>query len=182
MTLNLAIAVMVISLFGVAPSAQANESIRDIDFNKFTYSIRSGGIGPSGEICLSQGEYRDGYSGGRLGNVQYADLNGDEIEDALVTLAASGGGSGVSTHAFGFTLTNGTPDKILYRMNFLDINAQWHGFTLITSSPPSTGHQQCSGFLVRSNALDIGTYQWNGSDFVLTHSATVMGQEVCNYF
>lgn len=183
MKLAAAIASLLIGFSGLVFPAQAQEtSIRDIDFNNFTYTIRSGGMGPSGEITLNQGEYREGRSFIRLGSVRYVNLNEDETEDVMVILASTGGGSGVSTHAFGFTLTNGTPEEILYRMNFIDIKPENGGFTIVTSSPLSTGTQQCSGFFVRSNVFDIETYRWDGSSFVLTNATTASGNEVCNYF
>lgn len=183
MRLTVTIASLLMSFSGLASPAQAQDnSIRDINFNNFSYTIRSGGMGPSGSVTLTQGEYREGRASVRLRNVRYADLNGDDTEDVVVILASTGGGSGVSTHAFGFTYDNGAPREILYRMNFVDIQPGRNGFTLVKSSPRSTGTQECSGFFVRSNALDIETYQWNGLSFVLTDATTAYRNEVCNYF
>lgn len=183
MKVAVAIASLLMSCSGLALPAQAQDnSIRDLDFNNFSYTLRSGGMGPSGAITLNQGEYREGYGLVRLGSVRYADLNGDDTEDVLVVLASTGGGSGVSTHAFGFAYDNGAPQEILYRMNFVDIQPERNGFTLVKSSPHSTDSQQCSDFFVRTNALDIETYRWNGSIFVLTDATTAYGNEVCNYF
>lgn len=69
------------------------------------------------------------------------------------------GGSGVSTHAFGFTLANGSLEEILHQMNFVDIEPERDGFTIVTSSPYSTGTKQCSGFFARSNAFNIEAYR-----------------------
>lgn len=177
-----AIASFLITVSSFMLPAYAQLSIRSIDFNNFTYTLRPGGMGPSGMIPLTQGEYRHGRSSVRLGSVRYADLNGDGIEDVLVTLRSSGGGSGVSTHAFGLTSRNGNVEEILYRMNFIDITPQTEGFTLIKASPLSTGTQDCPDFFVRSNALDIETYEWNSSEFVRTNLVTVFNNQVCDYF
>lgn len=162
--------------------AYAQASIRSIDFNNFTYTLRSGGMGPSGAIPLTQGEYRNDRNIVRLGSVRYADLNGDGTEDVLVILASSGGGSGVSTHAVGLTVQNGNVEEILYRMNFIDITPRTRGFTLVKASPLSTGTQDCTDFFTRINAIDIETYRWNGSDFTRTNTTTVLNDQVCDYF
>jgi hypothetical protein len=174
-------AVMLLALAGTAFPVHAATSIRNLDFNNFTYQLRSGGMGPSGAITLNQGNYRQEFSSVWLRNLYYTDLNGDGAEDALVVLAASGGGSGVSTHAFGFTYSNGRLEEILYRINFINIRALHNGFTLVSASPLSTGFQDCSAnSFMRINAVEVGTYEWNGTDFVLVNKATVKGQQVCD--
>lgn len=174
-------AVMLLALAGTVFPVHAATSIRNLDFNNFTYQLRSGGMGPSGAITLNQGNYRQEFSSVWLRNLYYSDLNGDGTEDALVVLGASGGGSGVSTHAFGFTYSNGRLEEILYRINFISIQPYRNGFTLVKSSPLSTGSQICpSNSIMRVNAVEVETYQWDGLGFALLDKTTVSGEQACN--
>lgn len=174
-------AVMLLSLAGTVFPVHAATSIRNLDFNNFTYQLRSGGMGPSGAITLNQGNYKREFSSVWLKNLYYTDLNADGTEDALVVLGASGGGSGVSTHAFGFTYSNGRLEEILYRINFINIRAHLNGFTLIIASPLSTGFQDCSAnSFMRINAVEVETYEWDGMGFMLVDQTTVRGEQICN--
>ncbi|PSB15972.1 hypothetical protein C7B61_00945 [filamentous cyanobacterium CCP1] len=171
MKLGIALASVLLLLTGITRSAQANDSIRNVDFQNFTYTLQPGGMGPSGTITLTDGVYRNEYGSAGLSSLRYGDLNGNGVEDVIVILRANGGGSGVSSHAFGFTSNNGYLERILYRMNFINIHPLTNGFILVNSSPQSTGHQNCSAnSFVRSNALEIETYWWNGSNFVLSNT------------
>lgn len=181
MKLRISFALMFLTLVGAVTPVRAEASVRDINLNNLTYNLCSGGMGPSGEIALNQGRYKQEFSFVEISNIYYADLNGDKTEDALVVLRASGGGSGVSTHAFGFAYNNGRLEEILYRINFISIRPYRNGFTLVTSSPLSTGFQDCSAnSFMRINAVEVGTYQWDEIGFVLTDQTTVRGEQVCN--
>lgn len=174
---------MLLTVFGAITSSHAAALVRDIDFNNFTYSLRSGGIGPSRTITLDQGGYSSGFGSVEINDIYYSDINGDDIEDAVVVLTASGGGSGVSTHAFGFTERNGRVEEILYLLNFISIKPYRNGFRLVRANPSNTGSQICSSTnsIMRVNAVDVETYEWNGSAFVQVDSTTVRGQQACAF-
>lgn len=182
MKLRATVSLMLVSIVGFVAPVRADDSIRDVDFNNFTYQLRPGGIGPSGEITLNQGEYESGHASVWVKHIYYSDLNGNGTEDALVVLRASGGGSGASTHAFGFTETNGSLKEILYRLNFIRIQPQRNGFVLVRGNPLNTGSQVCPpDSMMQVNAVDVETYQWNGSNSVPVDHTTVRGQQACNF-
>ncbi|ACB54587.1 hypothetical protein cce_5241 (plasmid) [Crocosphaera subtropica ATCC 51142] len=167
--------------FLLVPPSYAEEIIRQIDFNNFTYQIREGGMGPSGNITLKQGQYQDddwGYVS--LDKVQYRDFNDDSKEDALVVLLSSGGGSGISTHAYIFESQSRKIKPIFSTMNFIEIRPYGSGFVLYTSNRANTGKINCGNFLVGSNVIDITPYQWEENGFSPLKTTTIQGREICN--
>jgi len=179
----LAIAALLCSTLAVPVSA--GSSIRAIDFNNFTYRLAEGGIGPSGVITLSQGHYKepDSYSFVELNSITYQDFDGNGTEEALVTLGASGGGSGYSTHGFVFTDAGGSVKSMFYQMNFQSMEPYAFGFTIRRSSPLSTGKMSCpNNFLLGADVMDIRLYQWSGTTFVPIRKTTLKGKQLCNLF
>ncbi len=152
-----------------ADIAHAESSVRNIDFNNFTYNLKSGGIGPSGKINLSNGYYKEKFGYVHLEDIYYRDLNGDSQEDAIVVLTASGGGSGNSSHAIGITATNGIRELFSF-INFLDIKPRNLGFDITYASPLSTGGRY-------ANIFEIKTYSWDGSRFALKAAKTINSLE-----
>lgn len=182
MKLRGSFALMLLALAGAVFPGHAAAVVRDLDLNNFTYQLRRGGMGPTGTITLTEGHYREGFGYVWLSDLYYTDLNGDGTEDALVVLGASGGGSGVSTHAFGFTDSSGRLEEILYLLNFISIRPYRNGFTLVKASPLSTGFQDCSSnSFMKINAVEVETYQWDGMGFVLVDQTTVRGQQACGW-
>lgn len=165
--------------------AKAEDSIRNINFNNFRYTLKEGGMGPSGNITLKQGRYKDteGYGFVELNSVTYRDIDGNGVEDALVILGASGGGSGYSTHGYVFTYEHGSVRQIFYQMNFQDIKAYGLGLVIQQTSPLSTGKLVCPGnFLLGADAVDIRLYEWNSKAFIPTRKTTLQGKQLCNLF
>jgi len=161
----------------------AEESIRKVDFNNFTYQLE-GGMGPSGQIALRQGNYKDRISGYvSLMAIHYRDFNGDSQDDALVVLLSSGGGSGFSTHAYIFESQSGKIKIIFSTMNFVEIRPYGSGFVLYISNQSSTGKMVCDDFLVESNVIDITLYQWQEENkFSPVKTTTVKGRAICSLF
>lgn len=166
--------------------ARAEGSIRDIDFNNFTYGLKEGGMGPSGQIRLDHGRYKEPDSFGfvELNSVSFGDFDGNETEDALVVLGASGGGSGYSTHGYVFTYDGANQlRQMFYQMNFIDITPYGLGFTIRSGSPLSAGKLSCpNDFLLGSDAIDIRLYQWRGTNFAPIRKTTLRGKQLCNLF
>jgi hypothetical protein len=179
-------AITLLSVSTLVLPAKAEGSIRDIDFNNYTYNLNEGGMGPSGQIRLDQGRYKetDGFGFVELNSVAYRDFDGNGTEDALVVLGASGGGSGYSTHGYVFTYNNiNQLRQAFYQMNFIDMTPYGLGFAIRSSSPLSTGKLVCpNDFLLSTDAIDIRLYQWSGTNFAPIRKTTLRGKQLCNLF
>lgn len=88
------------------------KAIRKVDFRNFAY----GGIEEGRLIKVVNGEYSQDDENGLLfvnvGDVDHGDIDGDGVEEAVVTLGFSTGGSGFFTDARVFAMRAGKPVQV----------------------------------------------------------------------
>jgi hypothetical protein len=113
-----------------AGTVPAQSSIRQIDFRNFTYPLRGPLLGHSAMSWL--GDLKNGYSnrppirliggadlssedgsGFTFDSVQYADLTGDEKQDAIVTLTYHTGGTQTTNYIYIYSLDKSDNPKLL---------------------------------------------------------------------
>ncbi len=110
----LTVAFGLIATAGASRSAAAASggAIRKIDFRNFTYESQGGGP----KITVVNGVYEshdlDGVALFHVLDVDHGDLDGDGIEEAIVTTVENDGGTGNFTDGTIFRMTNGRPVQI----------------------------------------------------------------------
>jgi hypothetical protein len=100
-----------------APAALAENNIRKVDFENFTYSAFCAGEGPF-EVTVSAGEFLkkeevngtvENYLRFQVKSVNYGDLNNDGKEEAVVITVCNTGGTGQFSEGYIFSLENKKP-------------------------------------------------------------------------
>jgi hypothetical protein len=100
---------------GAKVSVEAQNLIRKIDFKNFTYEPFCIGD-EKRKITVKNGEYTLNKGDDRLyftvTNVTYGDLNGDQIEDAMVLTSCNTGGTGQFSEGFIYGVKDGKPELL----------------------------------------------------------------------
>lgn len=101
--------------------ASAQDGIRSVDFENFTYDAEFCGGESRRRITVKDGEFSeekevDGYIDRMYFSVfglTYGDLDGDGADEAVVVSICNTGGTGNFTEAYVFTMRNGEPKRIV---------------------------------------------------------------------
>jgi hypothetical protein len=117
-------------LFGPAWWASAQKSIRQVDFKNFTYPMSGPKLGhdrllwldasAKGHVKLVNGSngygYEDGFRGPglTLQTVTFADVTGDDQEEAIVVLRWDSGGTQNTYYIYVYSFDNGKPKLLAY--------------------------------------------------------------------
>jgi len=100
---------------GAKVSVEAQNLIRKIDFKNFTYEPFCIGD-EKRKITVKNGEYTLNKGDDRLyftvTSVTYGDLNGDQIEDAMVLTSCNTGGTGQFSEGFIYGIKDGKPELL----------------------------------------------------------------------
>lgn len=145
------------------------KNIRQIDFKNFLYPPVMGDI--YRKVRVRNGEYsekNENYeSWFKVGDIEFGDIDGDKIEEAIVSLFDWGGGTGIFSDAFVFKLKNGRPvridrfgvgDRAFGAVRNVKIK---NGLVIIQRNDAGLrGGACCPEFITTEN------FRWNGKTFV----------------
>lgn len=107
--------------------------IKKFDFKNFSYPLEAESKdGKEKSLTLKDGklEMTKESNGATLGKIQYADLNGDKVEDAIINLSVEGEKDAKSNRVYVYTLENDVP-KLLW--NFETPSGEEKGLKAITA-------------------------------------------------
>jgi hypothetical protein len=158
--------------FGLTASAQS--SIRQIDFNNFTYKPYCAGE-DTRDVTVKNSEYTEEKTSGdyterfyfKAFAVSYGDLNGDAKEEAFVLTLCSLGSESYFSEGFVYTLKGDKP-VLLTRIQGGDraqgglraAKVEKGLFSLERYAVDESNNACCPEFVVTTN------YKWNGREFV----------------
>lgn len=105
----------------VQTAAKTFQSIREINFQNFTFPWTEDSIFDEGTFTLKNGNKprmtEEDDVGVGLGKISYADLTDDGAEEAILKFGVDSGGNGTPTMVFVYSLVNGSP-KMLQNFEF----------------------------------------------------------------
>lgn len=154
--------------------AFAQNNIRQIDFNNFTYKPYCAGE-DTREVTVKNSEFLeekqlDGYTERlyfKTFSVSYGDLNGDAKDEAFVLTLCNMGTEGFISEGFIYTLKDGKP-ALVTRIQGGDraqgglrsVKVEKGMFVVEKYAVDETGGACCPEFIITTN------YKWNGREFV----------------
>lgn len=179
--------VAIAALFLAVP-AVAQQSIQQVDFKNFLYPLSGSVLGhqdlvwldtsaTTQMIALHNGldvkkvETADGrapaqYQGFTLKSVQFADLTGDQTDQAIVDLEYQSGGTQTTDYVYIYTLVDGHPTLLAYchtgdraDLGLYKIQATQGKLVFALYEPAKRSGDCCSSGRV------VKAFQWDGSQF-----------------
>jgi hypothetical protein len=119
-----------------AASASAPSGIQGIDFRNFTYAVYCGNdknpwsMRARNGKAVEEGEAGDPGISFEVRSVNFGDMNGDGIEDAIIRSSCNGGGTGHYYEGFIYTMRGGKPRLLTHIPGGDRADGGFHGLSI----------------------------------------------------